>query len=333
MYKEKHIGVVIPAYNEEEFVEEVIETVPAFVDRIYPVDDCSTDKTWARILLASTRENSQTQFPQTASEPVTDGGYSERVVPIRHSENRGVGGAIKTGYRRAVDDGLDVVAVMNADGQMDPDILDRILDPVVEGDADYAKGNRLVTSSHWKGMTRFRLFGNYVLTYLTRIASGYWHMTDPQNGYTAVATDALEEIDLTSLYDGYGFLNDMLIRLNVHNMRIADVEMTAVYGDESSSIRYHRFVPRLSRLLLKRFLWRLQTKYASGDRVVTIPYFTGITSAIVFTLYLAVSIQFVGQRASLGGLLLGLFVCLMFIGLGMAMDRRNNSGLEMTVRK
>jgi glycosyltransferase involved in cell wall biosynthesis len=331
MYKGNHIAVVIPAYNEEEFVGEVIETVPAFVDRIYPVDDCSTDGTWKEIRRAAQRVNTQTRVTESEQLPqLTDGGQTDRVAPVQLSRNRGVGGAIKEGYRRAMADGADVIAVMNGDGQMDPNELDRLLNPVVEGAAAYAKGNRLKSSDHWRGMTRWRLFGNVVLTKLTRIASGYWDMKDPQNGYTAISTAALEEIDLDAVYEEYGFLNDMLIRLNANNMRIADVEMEAIYGDESSSIRYSQFVPNLSWLLLTMFLWRLQSKYADGHRLATAPYLAGILGGGVTTVGLIVHLA-VADVYSTATVMLVLACFLALIGVGMVVEWQRNSVLQLTV--
>lgn len=270
MYRGKTVGVVVPAYDEEGFVGDVIETVPDFVDRIYVIDDASTDGTWDEIRTAAERVD--------GSPPVTDGGagstsaarhdatdgdaaFDRRVVSIRHSENRGVGAAIKTGYLRACEDGVDVTAVMAGDGQMDPAMLERIVRPVVEDRADYAKGNRLSTPGYRAGMSSWRLFGNWLLTFLTKVASGYWRTVDPQNGYTAISLRALSELDIEDVYDDYGFANALLVRLNVHGMRVADVSMPAVYGDERSTIRYSTFVPKLSALLLRGFLWRLKAKY------------------------------------------------------------------------
>jgi len=332
MYKGKHIAVVVPAHNEEAFVADVIESVPLFVDRIYPVDDCSTDDTWAEIRRAVMRMNGRAE-PAGTGEVLADGGATPLVVPLRHSENSGVGAAIKTGYRRAVSDGADVVAVMNGDGQMDPTILDRIIDPVVEGEADYAKGDRLVTSDHWEGMTAWRLFGNHLLTVLTRIASGYWQMSDPQNGYTAISASAVDQLDLTELYDQYGFLNDVLIRLNAHNMRIADVEMRAVYGDEQSGIRYTQFVPRLSWLLLRNFVWRLRTKYSAWDRLIAVPYVAGVVGSLAVVGSLLASLAVASRQTTAGGAAAGLGLCLLFILVGMVLERRKNAPLETTVRE
>ena len=200
-----------------------------------------------------------------SASPGPDGEYEDTVVPVRHRVNRGRGGAIKTGYQLALVEGIDVVAVMDGDGQMDPDVLDRIIDPVVAGDADYAKGNRLVDADHWAAMSRWRLFGNAVLTLLTKVASGYWRMRDPQNGYTAVSAETLADVGVDHLYEDYGFLNDVLVRLRAHGKRVVDVPMTAVYEDEESGIQYRSFVPKLSALLLWGFLWRLWATYGLGD--------------------------------------------------------------------
>ena len=194
MYNGNTVGVVVPAYNEQGFVGEVIDTVPDFVDRVYVVDDRSTDDTWQEIrdhAEAANRAASTPEAPRASEiEPkLADGGLatSERVIPIRHETNRGVGAAIKTGYRHAREDGMDVTGVMAGDGQMDPDLLAGLVDPIVENGADYAKGNRLLDSEFREDMPRFRLVGNWMLSFLTKISSGYWNTGDPQNGYTAIS--------------------------------------------------------------------------------------------------------------------------------------------------
>jgi len=192
MYRNHTIGVVVPAYNEEGFVGEVIETLPDYVDRIYVVDDCSTDGTWAEIRRHAVIMNDQVSLTDSEGQTVTANGesntvFDRRVVPIRHKENRGVGGAIKTGYLRAREDEIDITTVIAGDGQMDPNLLPRFLDPIADGTVEYTKGNRLPSEEYRSEMPRFRLIGNAVLTVLTRIASGYWRMMDPQNGYTAIS--------------------------------------------------------------------------------------------------------------------------------------------------
>jgi len=258
MYNDKTVAVVIPAYNEEAFIAGVVETVPDFVDRVYPVDDCSTDGTWAAI--------------QGAAERVNDAGldrdspFEDRVVPIQHAENRGVGGAIKTGYLRAREDAIDVTAVMGGDGQMRPEALELIVEPVATGRADYAKGNRLLDEQFHEDMPRFRYVGNRILTLLTKIASGYWNVGDPQNGYTAISLEALERVEIEEMYEFYGYCNDLLVKLNVAGMRVVDVPRQAVYDDEESHIDYRTYIPKVSGMLARNALWRVWAKYVVSER-------------------------------------------------------------------
>lgn len=277
MYRDHTIGVVVPAYNEEGFVGGVIDTMPEYVDRIYVVDDCSTDGTWEEIQEHSEQANKQAREDTVKSEeeqslqpkqPLnTDGGlhFDPRVVPIQHGKNRGVGGAIKTGYQEALDDNVDITAVMGGDGQMDPDILPKFLDPIVEDEADYTKGNRLLYKEYRQGMSKWRFFGNSILTFLTKISSGYWKTMDPQNGYTAISHYALDNVGIGDMYEYYGYCNDLLVKLNAKGMRVADVAMPAVYGDEESSIKYSSYIRKVSGMLLSNFLWRLKVKYLVLD--------------------------------------------------------------------
>lgn len=241
MYRGNKIAVVVPAYNEEELIQETMSGIPDYVDRIYVINDGSTDRT----------EEIIRNFASTDS----------RFVLISHCPNKGVGAAITSGYKRAIEDGMDIAAVMAGDNQMDPAYLPALLDPIVEGRADYTKGNRLINEAYRKGMPAWRSFGNSILTFLTKIASGYWQMMDPQNGYTAISVKALAELPLDSIYQGYGYCNNLLVWLNIHNMTVRDVAIPARYGREKSKIRYSTYIPRVSRLLLSNFLFRLKTKY------------------------------------------------------------------------
>jgi glycosyltransferase involved in cell wall biosynthesis len=239
----KSVGVVVPAYDEERLVADTIASIPQFVDRIFVVDDASTDATAARAAAA-------------------DG----RVEIVTHAENRGVGAAIVSGYRRAIDERVDVTCVMAADGQMDPDDLEQLATAVARGECDYAKANRLITGEAWQLIPRARYLGNAVLSFLTKIASGYWHVGDSQSGYTAVDLATLRGLDLERLYPRYGFPNDMLVHLNVRSKRVRDYPSRPIYGvGEESGIRIRRVVPRISWLLLKGFLWRLKEKYVIRD--------------------------------------------------------------------
>jgi glycosyltransferase involved in cell wall biosynthesis len=272
MYENRSVAVVLPAYNEVEHIGDVLETIPEFVDRIYAVDDCSEDGTWREIRRRAPSEAAglDVEDPATsapAPEQAVDGGSAvdERLVPIRHERNQGAGGALRTGYQRAHADGVDVVVAMDADDQMDPAAMPSLLDPLVRDEADYAKGNRLATPTHRRQMPSFRLFGNSLLTLLTKVASGYWKTMDPQNGYTAITHEALDAIDIGAIPTGHDYTNDLLVRLNVAEMRVADVPMPARYGDEESTIDFLRFVPRTSATLLEAFVWRLRRTYLTRD--------------------------------------------------------------------
>jgi glycosyltransferase involved in cell wall biosynthesis len=247
MYRGKRIGVVVPAYNEETQIGLVLTTMPDFVDRIVVVDDCSRDATLQRL---------DEWRPRLGA----------RLIVVKHEQRCGVGAAIASGYACARQDDLDVVAVMAGDGQMDPADLPRVLDPVVEGRADYSKGNRLFSGEAWRRTPRQRYLGNAFLSLLTKVASGYWHIADSQSGYTAIGRAALERLDLERIYPTYGVPNDILIKLNVNGERVADVPIRAVYGiGERSKMRIWRVIPRISWLLFKGFLWRLGARYVVRD--------------------------------------------------------------------
>ena len=244
MLEGKRVAVVVPAHDEEELIGTTIAGVPEFVDRIYVVDDASADATVERA--------------QSVADP--------RVEVIRHARNEGVGAAIVTGYKRAIDEKMDVAAVMAGDNQMDPYDLENLVQPVARGEVDYAKANRLVTGEAWKLIPRTRYLGNAALSLLTKIASGYWHVADSQSGYTAIALRTLQALDLDRVYRRYGFPNDMLVHLNVVNARVRDVPSRPVYGvGERSGIRYRHVVPKISWLLVKGFFWRMREKYVIRD--------------------------------------------------------------------
>jgi glycosyltransferase involved in cell wall biosynthesis len=243
MLDEKTVAVVIPAYNEVALIASTIKGIPDFADRVIVVDDGSTDETVARA---------------QAADP--------RVEVVRHERNTGVGAAIVSGYRRAIVEDVDVTCVMAADGQMDPDDLETLARAVASGECDYAKANRLFTGQAWEVIPRSRYLGNAILSFLTKIASGYWHVADSQSGYTAVNLETLRLLDLDRIYRRYGFPNDMLVHLNVWNRRVRDYPSRPIYGvGERSGIKLRRVVPAISWLLCKGFFWRLREKYVIRD--------------------------------------------------------------------
>lgn len=247
MYQGKSVAAVVPAYNEEKLIKRVIETMPDFVDWIVLVDDGSQDST-VEVVRCYQAE------------------MGERLLLIEHEVNQGVGGAIATGYKWCRDRDVDVAVVMAGDAQMDPADLPVLLAPVVSGEVDYAKGNRLFTGDAWRIIPRVRYLGNSLMSLLTKIASGYWHVADSQSGYTAISLNALRTIDWDRMYKRYGQPNDLLVRLNVHSFHVRDVAVHPVYGiGERSGVKPLRMIPKLSWLLFKLFVYRMVQKYVIRD--------------------------------------------------------------------
>jgi glycosyltransferase involved in cell wall biosynthesis len=244
MLEGKRVAVVVPAHDEEGLIAATLQGIPGFVDRIYVIDDASGDATADR----------------------ARGVDDPRVEVITHDRNRGVGAAIVTGYKRALAERIDATAVMAGDNQMDPDELEMLATPVVRGELDYAKANRLFTGSAWKLIPRSRYIGNAILSLFTKVASGYWHVADSQAGYTVISLRVLHLLDLDRIYTSYGFPNDMLVHLNVWSARVRDFPSRPIYGvGERSGIKIRRVVPRISWLLWKGFFWRMREKYVIRD--------------------------------------------------------------------
>ena len=267
MYKDKTIAVVVPCYNEETQIKRVIDTMPEYVDQIVIVDDLSEDDT-----VSVVHELAQSD---------------SRIELIRLSNNSGCGGALATGYIWAKDNNYDVAVRMDGDGQMDPFDLGSLLEPVVTGQTDYSKGNRLYTGEAFKMIPKARYFGNSVLTLLTKIASGYWHVADSQSGYTAMNSKVLRTLDWGFMYTRYGQPNHLLIMLNVLNFRVRDVPVKPVYGiGEKSGIKIKKVIFTLSWLLFKNFLWRMKEKYLIRDfHPLIFFYFFGFSFSF-FTVFL-----------------------------------------------
>jgi glycosyltransferase involved in cell wall biosynthesis len=278
MLEGKRVAVVVPAYDEERLVVAVIGGIPELVDRIYVVDDGSRDGT--------------ADAARAAGDP--------RVEVLAHERNEGVGAAIVTGYRRVLEDGIDVAVVMAGDNQMDPAELEGLVGPVARGEVEYAKANRLVSGEAWKVIPRTRYLGNAVLSLLTKIASGYWHVADSQAGYTALSREAIQRLDLDRVYTRYGFPNDVLVHLNVQNARVRDIPSRPIYDvGETSGIKLRSVVPRISWLLLKGFWWRMGQKYVIRDfHPLVFFYFFGVLmTAAGFVLGLVELILRIGGNA------------------------------------
>ena len=235
--------VALPAYNEARALAAVVARIPAWVTGIIVVDDASTDDTLA--------------VAQSLTDP--------RVAVLHHDDNRGVGGAMVTGYRAALEAGYDVVVKMDADDQMDADELPALVRPIELGMAEYTKGNRFRRTGRPKGMPRTRWFGSVALSFLTKVASGYWHVFDPQCGFTAITAPALARLKLHGIARDYFFENDMLIRLNVIDARVVDVSTAALYGDESSGLRIGHVTWTFPLRLVRRFAWRFIKRHVVND--------------------------------------------------------------------
>ena len=245
MFRGLSIGVVIPAFNEEQSIAHAVAAVPDLVDVVIVVDDASLDDTAG------------------AAERVTRAQGETRFEIIRHAENRGVGGAIVTGYRRGLSLGLDVAVVMAGDGQMDPADLEGLLAPIADDVADYAKGNRFLHPDVWRAMPAARLVGNLVLSAATRLTSGYRHVFDSQCGYTAITRRALASIDVDRVFPRYGYPNDLLARLHAAEMRVVDVPVRPVYGPGwKSGIGIHTVVYPVAFVLLRSWATRVAAERA-----------------------------------------------------------------------
>lgn len=288
LYKDFLIHVIVPAYNEERFVSRVIDTIPSFVDKIIIVDDCSRDNT----------------FKVVTSHP------EPRLLVLQTPRNAGVGAAMTMGYQKAVELGGQVLVKMDGDAQMPIEYLPPLLDSIIDKGYDYAKGNRFLHNEAITQMPSSRIFGNIVLTFLTKAASGYWHIFDPQNGYTAIRGDVVASLGLEKVAHRFFFENDMLVRLNIQNYRVADVAMPAQYGDEQSHLRISTVMLTFPFLLLRRFAYRIYQKYIlrnfSPVALFLLLGFPMFLWGILFGLYLWVRSMITGASTPTGSIMLAL---------------------------
>jgi len=234
---------VLPAFNEGRHLRAVIDRLPGWLDGIVVVDDASTDDTLA--------------VAETIDDP--------RLVVVHHETNKGVGGAMVSGFRAALEVGFDIVVKMDADEQMDVLELPDLLRPIELGLADYAKGNRFRRTGHPRAMPRSRWFGNVMLSFMTKVASGYWHVFDPQCGFIAITKPTLSRLKLDGVARDYFFENDMLIRLNVIDARVVDVETSALYGTEVSQVSIGRVSWSFPLRLARGFFWRFIKRHVIND--------------------------------------------------------------------
>ena len=255
------VAVVVPCFREVDNVLDVLARIPAYVERIYVIDD---------------------GCPENSGSHVKAGNSDSRVSVIFHQSNRGVGGAMRTGYRQAMEDGMEIVVKVDGDGQMDPAQIARLVAPIIRDDADYCKGNRFHQLSGLTAMPRVRLLGNIVLSFISKLSTGYWQLFDPTNGFTAIDVRVLRLLPLDSIAEDYFFESDVLFRLNTLRAVVRDVPMQAIYANETSDLRVRNVTFSFARGHFVNFFKRLFYNYfLRGFSVASVEWILG-PSALVF---------------------------------------------------
>lgn len=244
MGTKSEIAVVIPTYRARNHILGVINDIGPEVSRIYVIDDCCPDNSGAYV------ENNC---------------RDERVVVIKHVDNLGVGGAVITGYKVAIEDGMDILVKIDSDGQMDPALILHFANPISNGEADYTKGNRFFDLEKIRLMPKIRLFGNAVLSLMCKLSSGYWNLFDPTNGYTAIHADVARHLPFNKISKRYFFETDMLFRLNTLRAVVVDVPMDAKYGDEVSHLKISKVVGEFFVKHTRNFFKRIFYNYYLRD--------------------------------------------------------------------
>ncbi|MFH0869971.1 MAG: glycosyltransferase family 2 protein [archaeon] len=249
MYKNKRIALVVPAYNEQKLIKPTLEHVPSIIDRVYAVEDGSTDNT-ASVIQDIMKKD-------------------KRIMMLKHKRNMGLGQAIITGYLKSYEDKNDITVVVGGDYQMDLAEVRNFLDPIIDGTADFTKGNRFLysDSSMKEKMPFMRIFGNTSLSFITKLATGYWKIFDSNDGYTAISYEALGRVDWSQAWKWYGYNGDWMARFNVANIRIKDIPRRPIYlkGERQSQIKVLRYIRRVGPHLTRMFFWRLKKKYLYRD--------------------------------------------------------------------
>jgi glycosyltransferase involved in cell wall biosynthesis len=298
MHRGNKIALVIVAYNEERLITPTLTKVPALVDSIIVVDDASKDSTPKLVLDRKKIDN--------------------RIDLVQHPTNQGVGAAVISGYLRARDGAYDVSVVIGGDDQMPLEQMERLIDPIIDGNADYVKGNRFLEETNdIETMPRIRLIGNTIISLLTKIASGYYKIFDVVDGYTALSLRAIKTIDWSKAWKGYGYPMDFLIRLNAYGFRVMDVPRRAIYlpGERQSQIKGWSYLLRVSPMLFRDFLWRLKFRYIYRDFHPLVFLFMGGATSFLIGLGIGVwivSSKITGTIPSAATSIL----CAMFVSLG-----------------
>ncbi len=248
MYNHRKIAVVIPAYNEQKLIIPTLKNVPSYFDNIYVINDGSKDATEKKVKSYRKRNS------------------DKRIKIINHIENKGLGQAIITGYKKASEENNKIIFVVGGDFQMDLSEAERFITPLISNEADFTKGNRFMYSKNIKeDMPRIRLIGNSLLSLMTKFASGYWKIFDSNDGYTAIRKEALDRIDWTTATKGYGYNGDWMALFNLANIRIKDIPRRPIYlkGERQSQIKIVKYMMKVAPRLVYRFFWRIRKKYLS----------------------------------------------------------------------
>lgn len=246
-FKASGVAVVIPCYKVTSHIMAVIESMPAIVEKIFVVDDCCPNKS-GEYVLANNKD--------------------PRVKVLFNEKNKGVGGAVMTGYKAAIADNMYVAVKVDGDGQMDPALIPEFIEPILSGEADYTKGNRFYNLEEIHQMPKVRLFGNAALSLLNKLSSGYWDVFDPTNGYTAIHVDVLKKMPFQKISERYFFESDMLFRLNTLRAKVVDIPMDAHYGDEESQLKIGKIIGDFTKKNIKNTFKRIFYNYFLRDMSV-----------------------------------------------------------------
>jgi glycosyltransferase involved in cell wall biosynthesis len=316
MFKDKSVAVIVPAYNEEKLIGRVISTMPDFVDKVIVINDGSSDRTESVVReLMKKKDN---------------------ILLLNHKSNEGLGKSLIDGYLKGLKLEADIIAVMAGDAQMDPLDLPKVLDPIAEGRADYVKGNRLLSDETGQVMPRYRFFGNSILTLLTKFATGYWHLIDPQCGYTAISNKALRMIDIKQMTKGFGYNAHLLNMLNLRNCKVKDVVVRPIYGEAKSGIKSITYIPKVSWLLLKLYLRRMVRKYLIREfHPLIFFYLFSFVNIILISIPLLVRFFYMyanqgeAPRTTMTILFFSLMIGFLSFFFGMWMDMEDNKKLAV----
>ena len=263
--KSVSIAVVIPCFKVSNHILNLISEIGDEISKIYIIDDCCPENTGKLV-----------------SQHVDD----NRIFVIYHEVNQGVGGAVISGYLKALEDGADIIVKIDGDGQMDPALITKFIQPIIYGIADYTKGNRFFNLDNISKMPKIRIFGNAILSFLTKMSSGYWDLFDPTNGYTAIASDTLRLLPLNKISKGYFFESDMLFRLNITRAKVVDIPMDAKYEEETSNLKIKNIIFVFLKKNLSNFLKRIfYNYYLRGMTAASIELPIGLSLIITSTMY------------------------------------------------